>query len=110
MVNQAPVCTDAVRALMNRNEDMVPAAAIAPIVGMNPGRIVAYAKEGRWNFCSYVVSGERVKFCRMDFLRRMGFIQDKPEPEVMPQAYVLNQVIDELKQIRQALEDLRAQK
>ena len=39
--------TDAVLQLMAREEEMVPASAIAPIVKMHPSVIVHYAKTGQ---------------------------------------------------------------
>ncbi len=70
------VYTDDVRALMARTEELVPASAIAPIVRMKPERIVGYAKTGQWprEICNYIVSGRNVKFFRIDFLRKGGWI------------------------------------
>jgi len=72
-----PVYTDAVLALMARKDEVVPAAAIAPIVKMHPQVIVKYAKEGKWprEICNYIVSGRCVKFFRIDLLRKGGWIQ-----------------------------------
>ena len=69
--------TEAVLALMAREEELVTAAAIAPIVRMKPERIVGYAKTGQWprEICNYIVSGRCVKFFRLDFLRKGGWIQ-----------------------------------
>ena len=69
--------SDAVIALMNNPNDLVPAAALAPIVKMHPSVIVKYAKEGMWSrdICNYIVSGRNVKFFRVDFLRKGGWIQ-----------------------------------
>ena len=71
------VYTDDVRALMAREEELVPASAIAPIVRMKPSRIIAYAKAGQWprEICNYIVSGRCVKFYRIDFLKKGGWIQ-----------------------------------
>ena len=68
--------TDAVLALMAMEEELVPADAIAPIVKMHPSVIVSYAKRGIWprEVCNYVISGRRVKFFRIDFLRKGGWI------------------------------------
>ena len=75
-----PIYTEAVLALMARPEEFVPASALAPIVKMHPSVIIEYAKNGNWPFCKYVISGNHVKFARIDFLKHFGFIQDE-EPE-----------------------------
>ena len=69
--------SDAVLQLIAREEELVPASAIAPIVKMHPSVIVKYAKDGKWprEICNYIVSGNRVKFFRIDFLRKGGWIQ-----------------------------------
>ena len=71
-----PKFSDAVYDLMNREEDVVPAAAIAPILKMNKEAIIYKAKHGTWdrNVCNYIVSGRCVKFFRIDFLRKGGWI------------------------------------
>ena len=63
--------------LMERADDLVPAAAIAPILGMKAETIIKKAKIGKWDrgVCNYIVSGTRVKFFRVDFLRKGGWIQ-----------------------------------
>ena len=63
-------------ALMDREEEMITAKDIAPIVRMNPQVIIKYAKEGKWpqSICNCIVSGNRVKFFRVDFLRKGGWI------------------------------------
>jgi hypothetical protein len=76
-MSDRPAYTEAVLALMARTDEMVPAAAIAPIVKMHPSNIVHYAKIGQWprEVCNYIVSGRNVKFFRIDFLRKGGWIQ-----------------------------------
>ena len=66
----------AVQALMDRDDELVPAAAIAPIVKMHPSVIIKYAKDGKWprDVCNYIVSGTHVKFFRLDFLKKGGWI------------------------------------
>lgn len=56
--------------------EQVPAGDIAPIVGMKPDRIREYARSGQWprEVCNYVISGSHVKFFRVDFLRKGGWI------------------------------------
>ena len=62
--------------LINRKDEMVTAADIAPIVQMHQSVIIHKAKEGIWprEVCNYIVSGNRVKFFRVDFLRKGGWI------------------------------------
>ena len=63
-------------ALMDREDELVPAVAIAPIVRMHPQAIIKHAKDGTWprEICNYIVSGRNVKFFRIDFLRKGGWI------------------------------------
>lgn len=63
--------------LMARTDELVPAAALAPILGMKAETIIKKAKMGKWDrgVCNYIVSGTRVKFFRVDFLRKGGWIQ-----------------------------------
>ena len=62
--------------LMARTDELVPAAVIAPILGMKAETIIKKAKIGKWDrgVCNYIVSGTRVKFFRVDFLRKGGWI------------------------------------
>ena len=71
------VYSDPVRELMARTDDMVPAAVIAPILGMKAETIIKKAKDGKWDreVCNYIISGTHVKFFRIDFLRKGGWIQ-----------------------------------
>ena len=81
-----PIYTEAVLALMARPEEFVPASALAPIVKMHPSVIIEYAKNGNWPFCKYIISGNHVKFARLDFLKHFGFIGDEePEEETEPE-------------------------
>ena len=77
MIDRTPTYTDEVLALMARKDELVPAAAIAPILRMHPSVIINYAKTGKWSreICNYIVSGTHVKFFRIDFLRKGGWIQ-----------------------------------
>lgn len=93
-----PKFSDEVYALIGRTDEFVSARDLAPIVHMNPSVIVKYAREGKWDLSKCVVTPGRVKFARLDFLRKMGFI-----PEEAPQKDVLAAVLDELKEIRQLL-------
>ena len=66
-----------VLALMAMTDEVVPAAMIAPILGMKAETIIKKAKIGKWDrgVCNYIISGTRVKFFRIDFLRKGGWIQ-----------------------------------
>ena len=66
---------DVVR-LMECKDELVPAELIAPIIKMKPDRMREYARTGQWprEICNYVVSGSHVKFFRVDFLKRGGWI------------------------------------
>ena len=76
-LNTEPTYTEEVIALMAMQEEVVPAAVIAPILKMKPDVIIKYAKDGEWprEICNYIVSGTHVKFFRIDFLRKGGWIQ-----------------------------------
>lgn len=71
-----PKYSEPILELINRSEEMVTAADIAPIVRMNPQVIIKRVKDGEWprEICNYIVSGNRVKFFRVDFLRKGGWI------------------------------------
>lgn len=77
MVDTRPTYTEAVLALMAMPDEMVYAKDLAPIVKMKPDVIIKYAKENRWprEICNFIVSGSHVKFFRVDFLRKGGWIQ-----------------------------------
>ena len=67
--------SEEVLALMAMKDEVVPARVLAPIVKMHPQVIINQARTGEWNRCEFVISGKRVKFFRIDFLRRGGWIQ-----------------------------------
>ena len=71
-----PSDAEALQKLIDRTDVLVPAGDIAPIVGMKPDRIREYARSGQWprEVCNYVISGSHVKFFRVDFLRKGGWI------------------------------------
>ena len=74
--------SDAVRRLMEMDADTVYAKDIAPIVKIHPQTIIDYAKTGRWDQDSlgkFVISGDRVKFFRLDFLQKCGFLEPEKE-------------------------------
>ena len=92
-----PAMSEAVRHLMAMTDETVSAKYIAPIVKMSESVIVKYAKDGTWNLCRYVVSGNRVKFFRRDFLEKCGFVE--PEPEEVTVKQLLAEIRDELKRM-----------
>ena len=71
-----PSDAEALQKLIDSTDVLVPAGDIAPIVGMKPDRIREYARTGQWprEVCNYVISGRCVKFFRVDFLRKGGWI------------------------------------
>lgn len=106
----------ALEALKNSTEEMVTAAQIAPILHMNPGVIVKYAKDGTWiqdNLGKFIISGDRVKFFRLDFLQKCGFIpMDPPErtdsdrlEDILRQLVMLCNLIDEQNDLLHAIHD-----
>lgn len=76
MTDLKPVFSDDVRRLMDMGTEMMTAKDISPIVRMHPSVIIHYAKTGQWprEICNYIISGNRVKFFRVDFLRKGGWI------------------------------------
>lgn len=71
------VYSDAVMQLIASKDELVSAAVIAPILGMKAETIVKKVRMGEWDrgVCNYIESGTRVKFFRVDFLRKGGWIQ-----------------------------------
>lgn len=66
--------SEPVLALMAMTDEVVPARVLAPIVKMHPQKIIDMARSGEWTRCEFVESGKRIKFFRVDFLRRGGWI------------------------------------
>jgi len=79
-----PEYDTALEALKACQSETVPACMIAPILNMNPGVIIKYAKDGTWDrerLGNFVISGDRVKFFRRDFLQKCGLMDpDAEEP------------------------------
>lgn len=71
-----PKYSGPILALMEMEDEMITAADIAPIVRMKTDVIIKYAKDGQWprEICNYIVSGTHVKFFRVDFLRKGGWV------------------------------------
>ena len=90
-----PKITADVQRLIDMDDEVVYAKDLAPIVHIKPDVIIRYAKTGQWNLCRYIVSGDRVKFFRKDFLQQCGFIDPEPAPEDVERA-VYTAVIDAL--------------
>ena len=90
-----PRYSEDVLRLMDDPRDLVPAAAIAPILKMNPQVIVKRAKSGEWpeGVCKCVTSGGRVKFYRLDFLRKGGWLADEPPEPVRTERELLEELI-----------------
>ena len=99
-----PAISGPVLELMNMTDEVVPARVLAPIVKMHPQTIVDYAKTGKWNLCRYIISGDRVKFFRKDFLQQCGFIDPEPDPQDVERA-VLTEVIDALQTLLESQEE-----
>jgi len=103
-----PEITDAVRNLLAMTDEVVPAKYIAPIVRMSESVIIKYAKEGTWDqehLGKYVVSGNRVKFFRKDFLQKCGFIE--PDPEEKTAEQILMEMLEEVKAMRAEMQRIR---
>ena len=82
MSERKPKITEDVQRLIDMDSEMIFAKDIAPIIHMNPDVIIKYAKDGTWDqdhLGKFVLSGDRVKFFRKDFLQKCGFIGKEPE-------------------------------
>ena len=79
MIDNKPVITEPVRRLMEMEDELVFAKDLAPILKMSPDVIIHHAKNGEWQFCRFIISGNRVKFFRRDFLQKCGFMEKEPE-------------------------------
>lgn len=85
---------DPVKVLMGMTDETVSAKYLAPILKMNPSVIVKYAKDGTWDqdkLGKFVISGDRVKFFRKDFLQKCGFMDPDPE-EKSTEVLILEQI------------------
>ena len=81
---ERPAMSEAVRHMMAMTDETVSAKYIAPILRMSESVIVKYAKDGTWDadrLGNFVISGDRVKFFRRDFLQKCGLMDpDAEEP------------------------------
>lgn len=101
MIDMTPVITPEVRRLISMDSEMIYAKDIAPIVRMKTDVIIKYAKDGTWNQNDqgkFIISGNSVKFYRLDFLRKGGWI-----PPEEPKNETLTDIHEELAMIRQLL-------
>lgn len=107
MIDTTPVITEAVQALIDCPDEVVPARMLAPIVKMNVDVIIKYAKEKKWSQCAYIVSGKgknaRVKFFRRDFLQKNGFI---PKEEKKTTEQLLEDLISAVNRTNEMLEKI----
>ena len=93
-MDKKPKVTEDVQRLMDMDAETIYAKDIAPIVKIHPQTIIEYAKTGKWNLCRYVISGDRVKFFRKDFLQQCGFVD--PEPEGPTERQLLAIIVNKL--------------
>jgi hypothetical protein len=108
---ERPAMSEAVRHLMAMTDETVSAKYIAPILHMSESVIVKYAKDGTWDqehLGKYVISGNRVKFFRKDFLIKCGFMEPEKEGPTVEQQ--LEQVIKLLSNIKWFLAELLNEK
>ena len=87
--------SDAVQHLMVMTDEVVPARLIAPVLKMSESILIHRVKTGQWNedtLGKVVISGNRVKFFRKDFLQKCGFIE--PEPEEPTERQLLMRIIE----------------
>ena len=103
-----PIVSEAVRVLMAMPDEVVSAKYIAPILRMSPDVIIKRAKDGEWdqdNLGKFVLSGDRVKFFRKDFLQKCGFMDPEPE-EDSTDKLILKQLIEVNEGIRMICQQL----
>ena len=97
MNDKRPKITADVQRLIDMEDEVVYAKDLAPIVHIKPDVIIRYAKTGQWNLCRFVISGDRVKFFRKDFLQQCGFLD--PEPEKNSTEELLTAILRQLKNL-----------
>ena len=87
MLDTKQTITPDVQRLIDMEDEVIYAKDISPILRIHPQTIIQYAKDGRWNqdnLGKFVISGDRVKFFRKDFLQKCGFIEPEPEEPKQP--------------------------
>lgn len=100
--------TDAVRTLMAMNAEVVPPKYIAPVLKMSESVLIHRVKSGEWDdnvHGKVIVSGHRVKFFRLDFLQKHGFIQPKPQGKTAEQ--LLQEISDRMDILTKAVISLQ---
>lgn len=110
-MTERPAMSEAVRNLMAMSDETVSAKYIAPILRMAESVIIKYAKDGTWDqehLGKYVISGNRVKFFRKDFLQKCGFIE--PDPEYPSTEQMLQQIWEAMMDIRILLKAIANEK
>ena len=98
MSERKPKITEDVQRLIDMDSEMIFAKDIAPVIHMNPDVIIKYAKDGTWDqdhLGKFVLSGDRVKFFRKDFLQKCGFIGKEPEAKTVEQ--LLTEIVEQMK-------------
>ena len=107
MSERKPKITEDVQRLIDMDCEMIFAKDIAPVIHMNPDVIIKYAKDGIWDqdhLGKFVISGDRVKFFRKDFLQKCGFV--RPDPPETTEKDVMIAVIDGLKAVLEGQKQL----
>ena len=107
-MTERPAMSEAVRHLMAMTDETVSAKYIAPILRMAESVIIKYAKDGTWDqehLGKYVISGNRVKFFRKDFLVKCGFLD--PDPEVKTAEQLLMEMLAEVRAMREEMKRIR---
>ena len=97
MIDATPTITEPVRNLMAMNSEVVSAKYIAPILHMSESVLIHRVKSGQWDqerLGKVVVSGNRVKFFRKDFLQKVGFLEPDPPEQSVQQ--LLETIVDQL--------------
>ena len=110
-MSESSAMTDAVRNLMAMNAEVVSAKHIAPILRMSESVLIHRVKSGQWNqdtLGKVVISGNRVKFFRKDFLVKCGFME--PEHEYPSSEKMLQQIWEALMDIRILLKAIANEK
>ena len=92
MIDKTPTITEPVRQLMAMDCEVVSAKYIAPVVKMSESVIIHRVKSGEWDpemLGKYVISGNRVKFFRKDFLQKCGFMEPEKKEDPMHEALMM---------------------
>ena len=104
MCDALPKVTPEVQRLIDMDDEMITAKDLSPILKMHPQTIVDRAKSGLWDqdhLGKFVLSGDRVKFFRKDFLQKCGFIEKEPEKDSTEQ--LLSEIIRQLKNLNRLI-------